>query len=283
MSVTKFEVGKWYRYVLKEKSDNWNIHMDIMLDGEPRKCTEMGLESVGGCRLSFDGVTGWWWWDKKWLDEVPAPTPDIMEYEGEKWRRLGQDEKLEVGDRMKGYDCLTLSWVISRESVGKTPKDIGAGAFAWRKLIPSYVPPAGWRLVGRDEKLTDKCHIKWFNNQRVFPVAISTGKTIAEINAIDKTDKVEYAICPITEEPEGEERNCHNCKHEKVSAMGELCGHCFSKSKWEPKTGSEGKMPFDYGFVKEDETDYPIKPYSTEKKYPSRSAIRAKVLGLIKS
>ena len=63
MAVTKFEVGKYYRWTgSKEGLTNWSEPMDAMLDGKPRKALSVDLG-----RVSFEGLPGqahfggWYW------------------------------------------------------------------------------------------------------------------------------------------------------------------------------------------------------------------------------
>ena len=54
MAVTKFEVGKYYRWTgSKEGLTNWSEPMNAMLDGKPRKAL-----SVDQYRVAFEGIQG---------------------------------------------------------------------------------------------------------------------------------------------------------------------------------------------------------------------------------
>jgi len=68
--ITKFEVGKYYRYTGTTRLETWNSEgaMDGALDGLPHLCTEIGVCSHG-LRARLLGVgEGNWYWSKESLE-----------------------------------------------------------------------------------------------------------------------------------------------------------------------------------------------------------------------
>jgi hypothetical protein len=64
--VKEFEVGKYYRYIRKEKHTNWTGEMDVVLDNQPRKCLGVKRKSV-----KFEGMVPWEWDFFDAWEEVP--------------------------------------------------------------------------------------------------------------------------------------------------------------------------------------------------------------------
>jgi hypothetical protein len=92
MTIQKFEVGKWYRWIGPTKADEvlgldcaWNPEMRFILDGKPHKCIRVYAPpeeqpALWGCRLpgAFEGQPGdppnyvWsWGGTNTFFEEVP--------------------------------------------------------------------------------------------------------------------------------------------------------------------------------------------------------------------
>jgi hypothetical protein len=103
MAVTKFEPGKYYAHPSKEHSGNWCDSMDIVLDGQPRKC----IESCNSTRknsayntteqsMQIEGHRIKHAFPLDEFIEVPDWNPDEWEFIGNAEQAAGR--KIEEGD-----------------------------------------------------------------------------------------------------------------------------------------------------------------------------------------
>jgi hypothetical protein len=75
--VERFEVGKYYRCIVKERRVSWSDagKMDFVLDGKPRKC----LRIYGGA-TQFEGHSEAWFWCNNEFEEVAWKRKPVTEF-----------------------------------------------------------------------------------------------------------------------------------------------------------------------------------------------------------
>jgi hypothetical protein len=211
IGVTQFKSGKYYAHPSKEHKNEWATVMLPMLDGQPRKCTDITYNGETGIRVIFEGIdSGSWyclldefievpdWNPYEWEfignaeqtagrkteegDEylnggrwkkmsnnigqdinlfmnfgpytpvrrrkVEAPqSPDIVEYQGEKWRWLEREEIIRKGDRID-YDLRKPEIEAAATRNDECGDVVGNKRNAWRKVTASM--PSG-RIVNIED------------------------------------------------------------------------------------------------------------------------------------
>ena len=130
--ITKFEVGKWYRYHGKERPSYWasDGRMDYALDGTARQCLRVGEKPYYASFLPTE-CTHWSWRDgfELW-EEVPAPTKSAKEMRAE--------AKVAKSKTVLGMDEATIYWGNVAEHVSAA-LDIALHSGRWHpdSNIPS--------------------------------------------------------------------------------------------------------------------------------------------------
>jgi hypothetical protein len=247
MAVTKFEPGKYYAHPSKEHSGNWCDSMDIMLDGQPRKCiescnstrknsayntTEQSMQ-IEGHRIKhafpFDEFI-----------EVPDWNPDEWEFIGNAEQAAGRkieegDERLIDGKWDKIQDCDGIDigkYITTGKYAPVRRRKVAAPQSPAYEITVEYEGEK-WRRLGQKESSIggDKITTKGSNLlEDKHPLTLEDIHKPEELKDVSAWRKVSTPVVKL------KDKFHSNCKHYFVDCTDEPCRSCLGENRknWEP-------------------------------------------------